>query len=83
MLQHPSLFVCVPRAVAEQYWHQPWADIYEAAKRGIDGLAIHDGRPQLWRGPQDGDIGAQQDVCYLSQGQQGWEDRACLYQQNW
>ena len=32
-------FVVVPRAVFEQYCHEPWADVVAAAQAGTDGLS--------------------------------------------
>jgi hypothetical protein len=32
----PNVLVCVPRAIATDYWALPWADLMAAAERGCD-----------------------------------------------
>jgi len=63
-------FVCVPRDVAEAYWHRPWAEVVEAAAAGCDGLTIES--PDHRRG-----------VVFLRHGDGARHETTLVYQQNW
>lgn len=82
-LTFPTVFVLAPRAVASRYAHQPWADILEAAERGVDGLAVVTERPSIWGGRQGERPPVVPDVAFLAEGQNEWCGRTVLYQQNW
>lgn len=67
----PVAFVAVPRAVAADYWHQPWVDVVAAAERGDDGLMCCDA------------TSSQPDVAFLHEGHGTFTGRTTLRQQNW
>ena len=83
----PSVLICVPRVVFDQYWPLPWADILAAAEQGRDGLTIvHELPPVFVAGfwSQTPNPAAQCDVAYLREGTQwGEAGRTLLWQQNW
>jgi hypothetical protein len=83
VLAHPTVFVCVPRAVVPHYLDAPWADVLAAAERGVDGLAVVTDRPHWWRGTIGEPPPRVPDVAFLAEGQDNWRGRTVLYQQNW
>lgn len=83
-LQYRTIYARVPRAVLEQYWHEPWDVVIDAARAGKDGLSVHHGRPQHWHRPAQRDDDAPDNVAFLTNGQGGeWEHETVLHQQNW
>ena|SRR5215471_3694114 len=83
LLAYPTVFVLVPRQVAAQYLERPWADVFHAAERGVDGLAVVHERPRIWRGLSGEPPPSVPDVAFVSEGQDNWRGRTVLYQQNW
>lgn len=72
----PAMMVRVPRAVAPQYWTQPWADVLGAAKLKIDGLRMFDPSTDM----DDVSAWKEHDACFLREGEGG---KTWLYRQGW
>jgi len=80
---YPTVFVRVPRTVADRYWSLPWAKVLHAAKEERDGLAVVTERPDVWRALACEGPPRIPDVAFLAEGQDNWRGRTVLYQQNW
>ena len=82
--KYQAIYVRVPRAYAEQYWHKPWAEVLAAAERGDDGLCVT-ARPKPWIGTFFSERGTSSDpdVAFLAEGQEAFVGKTVLFQQNW
>lgn len=77
-LRYQTLYVKAPRAVAEKYFYEPWSSLVALAERKEDGLEIAHGRPRFW---SQNLVDAEDDVCFLCEGQHEWRGRTVLHQQ--
>ena len=80
---YPTVFVSVPRAVADRYGQWPWVDVVRAAERGVDGLVVVYTRPVPWLGRICDGPPREPNVAFLAEGQDNWRGRTVLFQQNW
>jgi hypothetical protein len=80
---YPTVFVSVPRAVADRYGQLPWVDVVSAAERGVDGLVVVYARPVPWLGRICDGPPREPNVAFLAEGQDNWRGRTVLFQQNW